>query len=123
MECDAISNVDMYFGIDYRYSHYEDYVSSPWQLLNPQGVAYSGITAMDFRLKFKTQLSPGETIVMEDGTVITMEDGTPITMEGFTGDEDDYRDFSMSYINCKVKMSDKRFLVRGPYKRSIETYG
>ena len=118
LEFDAIQNASMYAAVDYRYDKKGTFATSPWKVLNKEGVARICMTAVDFRLKLKTYIAPGIDLAMEDGSLIVLESGEELATEG-SGDER-YDTFSISRINVKVKASDKRFVVRGPYQRSIQ---
>jgi hypothetical protein len=118
IECDAISNVGLYLAVDYRYDRRGAFTRSPWRYVGKEGVVWCGITATDFRLCLKSVIVEGDTLVMEDGSTIVLENNSTLLTEG--SGEDDYRNFSLSKINCKVKMSDRRFLIRGQYSRRLQ---
>jgi len=118
IECDAISNVGLYLAVEYRYDRKGEFARSPWRYVGKEGIVWCGITATDFKLCLKSVITEGDTLVMEDGSTIILESGSTLLAEG--SGEDDYRDFKLSKINCKVKMTDRRFLIRGQYSRRLQ---
>ena len=118
IECDFESDVPLYLAVDYRYDKRGSFTRSAWRLTNKEGVAWCGVTAVDFRICLKSVITTGDTLVMEDGSTIVLEDGSELLTEG--SGQDDFRNFKLSKINCKIKFTDKRFMVRGPYQRNIQ---